>query len=157
MTWGLQLDNTFQHVILDGLIWITMASVTNITQQTRPGQRHLSHADHPVHPQHLHLFMIKQQMTSSQLCLEDHSGVGLEAIKMTRRTGTGQMEASGLGTTTGGQDSLTMLVEMRIILVSISVDQESGMTSMRIFHHSINPSIKDQSVSMTHSKVSDGS
>ena len=66
---------------------------------------------------------------------------------MTRRTGTGLMEATGLGTITGDRASLTILVILSIILVSTILGQDSGMTSKISSIH------KDQSVNMTHLKV----
>ena len=68
---------------------------------------------------------------------------------MTRRTGTGLMEASGLGTITGDQASLTTTQGMRIILVLIFLGEDNGMTSVA-------PGIlKDQSVSTTQVQVRD--
>ena len=61
---------------------------------------------------------------------------------MTRRTGTGLMEATGLGTITGDQASLTIIVILRIILVSTILGQDSGMTSGISLY-------KDQSANMT--------
>ena len=66
---------------------------------------------------------------------------------MTRRTGTGLMEASGPGTITGHKVNLTMLVDQRIILVLTIWGQDCGMT---LILHCVP---KDQSVSMTHLKV----
>ena len=61
---------------------------------------------------------------------------------MTRRTGTGLMEATGLGTITGDQASLIIMVILSIILVSTILGQDSGMTSGISLY-------KDQSASMT--------
>ena len=66
---------------------------------------------------------------------------------MTRRTGTGLMEASGLDTITGDEASQTIMVNMSIILVSIFLRKDSGMTLIISSIH------KDQSASMTHLKV----
>ena len=46
---------------------------------------------------------------------------------MTRRTGTGPMEVSGLDMIIGEQASLTMLVDLNIILVSIFLKLVNGM------------------------------
>ena len=66
---------------------------------------------------------------------------------MTRRTGTGLMEASGLGLIIGDEASLTIGKIRSIILVSTFMRQECGMTSIISSIH------KDQSASMTHLKV----
>ena len=61
---------------------------------------------------------------------------------MTRKTGTGLMEATGLGTITGDQVSLTIMVIWSIISCSTILGQDSGMTSGISLY-------KDQSANMT--------
>ena len=55
---------------------------------------------------------------------------GWEVIKMTRRAGNGLMEVIGLGSITGHQASLAILVDLRIILVLTIRGQDSGMTGV---------------------------
>ena len=70
---------------------------------------------------------------------------------MTRRTGTGLMEANGLGTRTGDQASQTILVTVSIILVSTILSEDNGMTSLISSIHKV------QSASTTHLKVGNSS
>ena len=55
---------------------------------------------------------------------------GWEVIKTMRKTGTGLMEVFGMGSITGHQASLAIILELSIILVLTIRGQDSGMTGV---------------------------
>ena len=98
-----------------------------MTHPSQAGKKHGLPANHPAHPQPLPLFLTRRPMTSWPIYLEDQRGLGLEDTKMNPRFGSGLMEASGLGSLTGGKTSPTIL-ERSLIFSSTGMLQDTGMT-----------------------------